>query len=790
MRYEEGTSRITNFDSELEADVIHPGDGAEDVRIEGMNTTLEVNITHLEGKQMNVTFYNATDDVEIGNVTYVEDGLHNVTWENLEYGTEYMWYVNVTEANNEEENWTESNDWTFTTEHIPNKVREPIRPDNGATEVIADPLLEVNVSHPEGEDMWVIFFGGEKDENKNYLGERLVSDGGTASLLWRDLNYDTTYEWNVTVEEDTEDPDIIKSETWNFTTKNFEAPAAPEYPEDSKVGLSIGSINETELRVEVEHPENKSMNVTFWNSTGGHASKIGVDTGVSSGEEASVVWENLNYGTTYKWYVEIKDEVGRTRESDEWEFETEHIPNKVRNPIHPAHTEQKLNIGPERETELRVEVNHPENKDMNVTFWNSTGDHASKIGVDTGVSSGEEASVIWEDLKSSTTYEWYVEVEDEDYNTTSEKWKFTTIRFTELTLNIEGEGTVEVDWDEEKHEVEAVETLEIEAGTDVLLTIDPSEGWYFAGWSGDIVCTEPTIEITMDEDREITATFEIKTYGLTVNIDGEGKVEVEGEEWGDGDSKVYEEGTDVTLEANPDEGWVFREWTGDLKSDEKEMTITMDEDMEITATFEIKTYNLTVNIDGEGKVEVEGEEWGDGDSKLYEEGTDVTLEATPDEGWVFREWTGDYEGDIREITLTIDEDKELHADFAELFNLTINIEVEGRFNGDDVGRVEVEIDGEVVAEVEDEWSGEFMEGTEVKLTASTEYGKFTEWTGDYEGEKKEITIRMDEDKEITANFFLSVKSNIQKTIPGFNSSLLILAVFFAVIIYHKKIRNR
>ncbi len=74
---------------------------------------------------------------------------------------------------------------------------------------------------------------------------------------------------------------------------------------------------------------------------------------------------------------------------------------------------------------------------------------------------------------------------------------------------------------------------------------------------------------------------------------------------------------------------------------------------------DIATYTLTVDIDGDGTVER------DPDQEEYEEGTIVTLTATPDDGWEFVEWTGHASGSATSIEVTITEDMVVTAVFAE-----------------------------------------------------------------------------------------------------------------------------
>ena len=71
-------------------------------------------------------------------------------------------------------------------------------------------------------------------------------------------------------------------------------------------------------------------------------------------------------------------------------------------------------------------------------------------------------------------------------------------------------------------------------------------------------------------------------YELTINIKGEGNTNpAEG-------THIYEEGEVVTVEAIAAEGWIFDKWAGDVPEGEegKEITVTMDNDKEITVHFE------------------------------------------------------------------------------------------------------------------------------------------------------------------------------------------------------------
>lgn len=123
----------------------------------------------------------------------------------------------------------------------------------------------------------------------------------------------------------------------------------------------------------------------------------------------------------------------------------------------------------------------------------------------------------------------------------------------------------------------------------------------------------------------------------------------------------YEENSTVTIEASPDTGYEFAQWTGDTQEIENEnlasTSITMLDDYSITATFEEEPeeYTLTIDTVGEGSTTPsEGEH-------TYEETESVTVTADPADGWIFDEWTGDCTGDSCELDM--DSDKSVTANF-------------------------------------------------------------------------------------------------------------------------------
>jgi len=110
------------------------------------------------------------------------------------------------------------------------------------------------------------------------------------------------------------------------------------------------------------------------------------------------------------------------------------------------------------------------------------------------------------------------------------------------------------------------------------------EPWDFLGDPYDDQSDEDIWDI--DEDEEINDGYPFFVWdhyhSLDVTIEGEGTVEI------DPDEDEYKTGSEIDLTAIPDDGWEFVEWTRDVPEGEEgeEITITMDEDREITAVFE------------------------------------------------------------------------------------------------------------------------------------------------------------------------------------------------------------
>ena len=117
-------------------------------------------------------------------------------------------------------------------------------------------------------------------------------------------------------------------------------------------------------------------------------------------------------------------------------------------------------------------------------------------------------------------------------------------------------------------------------GTSVDLTAVPSIGYIFTGWLGDAIGTGNPVSVLMDTDKTVSANFNAKRY-LTVSGTAGGSVSANP----DHTTGYYIDGDTVTLTATPDKGYKFMGWSGSVSEASNPLTVTMDSNKAISASF-------------------------------------------------------------------------------------------------------------------------------------------------------------------------------------------------------------
>ena len=88
-------------------------------------------------------------------------------------------------------------------------------PLNGATEIITNPILSVEVWDPNNDYMNVSFYNSSDDTLIEM--DINISSGGLALITWSGLNWETTYNWYAVVDDGNT---TTQSLHWTFTTKS------------------------------------------------------------------------------------------------------------------------------------------------------------------------------------------------------------------------------------------------------------------------------------------------------------------------------------------------------------------------------------------------------------------------------------------------------------------------------------------------------------------------------------------------------------------------------------------
>ncbi len=196
-----------------------------------------------------------------------------------------------------------------------------------------------------------------------------------------------------------------------------EMPAKPltvelQSPGDGSSGIGTSP----ELSVSVHHEDGDDIQVGFFDSTTNNL--IGEDLVYDGQGYASTVWDGLEYGTEYKWYV-VAEYDGKEYISQNWTFTTEYE-GKIRKP-EDGSTDVSL------EPDLSIEFPDPygwTEGTFDVTFYSSTGD---KIDLRENIEPGEKAEVEWEEADQyETEYSWYVVIDNGTDTRQLETWSFIT----------------------------------------------------------------------------------------------------------------------------------------------------------------------------------------------------------------------------------------------------------------------------------------------------------------------------------------------------------------------------
>jgi len=186
-------------------------------------------------------------------------------------------------------------------------------------------------------------------------------------------------------------------------------------------------------------------------------------------------------------------------------------------------------------------------------------------------------------------------------------------------------------------------------GTVLTLSATPGSGYTFTSWSGDFNSTDNPAFFTINANSNITVEFDpIPTCALTITDVGSGNVNP-----GTGN---YTCGTVLTLQATANAGYGFSGFSGDLVSTANPSTITLANNMNITATFtQGSTCALTTSVTGSGTITPSSGAWACG--------TTIAIQADAAAKNLFNGWGGALSGTTTPTTLTMSANENVTAAF-------------------------------------------------------------------------------------------------------------------------------
>lgn len=324
------------------------------------------------------------------------------------------------------------------------------------------------------------------------------------------------------------------------------------------------------------------------------------------------------------------------------------------------------------------------------------------------------------------------------------------------TVNRAGTGTATVN---------GQGSVTVEQGSDVTLTATPAESYLFTKWTlnEEVISQNAETTVKAMENAEYTAHFTIigEAPDITISVEATegGTVSIDGKE-----SATVKAGTEVTMTAVADEGYIFENWSveGTAVSTNATFTTIANDNRIYTAVFSKIEKNETVTIklygSGGNRIIESGGQTTNTGILTVNKGSAVTLNTESKENTFafFTSGKSYKEGGIiisnkRPYTFTATVNTTFYFNYTELIstNFDLNTTVTATANTGGTARV----DGSTTKNVK--------LGDEITLTAIADNGyKFTRWTVDGEtvGIEPVLTTIVQKETTYTANFEVMIQT--------------------------------
>jgi uncharacterized repeat protein (TIGR02543 family) len=201
-------------------------------------------------------------------------------------------------------------------------------------------------------------------------------------------------------------------------------------------------------------------------------------------------------------------------------------------------------------------------------------------------------------------------------------------------------------------------------GQSINLIATPNLGYSFVNWTenGTVLSTQSSFSFNALTDRILVANFIKESYTLSLEsnpIDG-GFLDGSGQ---------YSYGDSVSVSANPNQGFVFHNWTENniVVSTNSQFKLTINNNRTLIANFEEERYLVSLSVNPENAGTVLG-------AGNYPYGETIIIMAMPNDGYTFKSWTENGEVISTDVAYSIEitEERNIIANFESIiYNLEL-----------------------------------------------------------------------------------------------------------------------
>ena len=201
-------------------------------------------------------------------------------------------------------------------------------------------------------------------------------------------------------------------------------------------------------------------------------------------------------------------------------------------------------------------------------------------------------------------------------------------------------------------------------GSTCTLTATAATGYNFVNWTlnGNVVSSNSTYNFTVTGAGDYVANFTLKTYSITASANPSSGGTVSG-------AGSYTHGSSCTLTATANTGYTFSNWTknGTVVSTSSTYNFTVTGSGSYVAHFTLNSYDINISAQPAQAGAVSG-------GGTYLHGSTCELSATPNEGYLFVNWTenGAQVSNNANYSFTVTGNRNLVANFALAYHWSVD----------------------------------------------------------------------------------------------------------------------